>query len=83
MFVKRTYLIFDFDFRLEIILPTRLLKKLRKIAGRFSNSKRGDASLHPYGSMHNESDAFIYAKKLEKMSQREMINRICYLEEKM
>ena len=75
-----TYLIFDF--RLETMLPRSWVKTILDIAGRFFYSKKEDASLHSQDSMHNESDVFHYAKKLEKMPQRELIKRILYLEEK-
>ena len=44
-------------------------------------STNKDTSLHPYDSMHMEADAFDYAKKLERMSQKELVKKILKLEE--
>jgi hypothetical protein len=69
-------------FRLEIILPTNWFKTMHSVGDRTLQSKTGDSSLHPYDVMHREADAFDYVKKLEKMSQRELIKQILQLEEK-
>jgi hypothetical protein len=69
-------------FRLEMILPTNWFKAMHSVGDRILKSKNGDSSLHPYNVMHRDADAFDYVKKLEKMSQRELIKRILRLEEK-
>ena len=71
-----------FYFRLELMLPTIWFKTMNTLADRLFKSKKKNSSSHPCDLMHIESVAFHYAKTLEKMPQKVLINRILKLEER-
>lgn len=66
---------------MELILPKSWFKTIHTAGDNLFRRNRKDRKMHSYDLNHKESGALEYIRKMQQMTQNQLITRILQLEE--